>query len=99
MTIKWNKAAIKSLLNAIEFIEQNGYPGYAEALEREILQKIKNLPSHYLHFPKDKYRLHNDGSFRAFTIDGYRISFRVQEKEIQIIRIRHTSRKPLFYKR
>jgi plasmid stabilization system protein ParE len=96
--IKWNKAAIKSLIATIEFIEENGFANYAEQLEAEILSLIRKLPSTYSQYPKDKYRVNNDGSFRAFTIDQYRISFRVTDSEIQIIRIRHTRRKPLLYK-
>ena len=47
MTIKWNKIAIKSLLDAISFIEENGYQSYAEELEHRILGLIKNLPERY----------------------------------------------------
>ncbi|RYE21491.1 MAG: hypothetical protein EOP42_25800 [Sphingobacteriaceae bacterium] len=36
----------------------------------------------------------NDGSFYAFEIDSYRISYRKLPDEIRILRIKHTSRKP-----
>lgn len=99
MTIKWNKNAVKSLIAAITFIEENGYEDYAEKLEHHILSLIKNLPKTHLQYPLDRFREANDGSYRALTVDDYRISFRVKPDQIQIIRIRHGSRKPRFYKR
>ena len=39
----------------------------------------------------------NDGSWRAFEKYRFRISYRVMEKEIRIVRFRHTSRTPLNY--
>lgn len=99
MTIKWNKMAVKSLIAAITFIEENGYEDYAEKLESHILNLVKNLPERHLQYPLDRFRVANDGSYRAAIVDEYRISFRVKSDEIQIIRIRHTSRKPQSYKR
>lgn len=48
MTIKWNKMAVKSLIAAITFIEENGYEDYAEKLESHILNLVKNLPEKHL---------------------------------------------------
>jgi plasmid stabilization system protein ParE len=99
MTIKWNKLAVKNLLSAIEFIEELGYLEYAQKLESEILSRISELPKNYAQYPKDRFKSNNDGTYYAFIMDHYRISFRVIEEEIRIIRIRHTSRKPKYYKR
>jgi len=99
MIIKWNKVAVKSLMSAISFIEENGYESYAEKLENRILSLVKNLPENHLQYPLDRLRLANDGSYRAAIVDDYRISFRVKPTEIQVVRIRHTSRKPRYYKR
>lgn len=84
---------------AISFIEESGYESYAEKLEQRILSLVKNLPDKHLHYPLDRFRVANDGSYRVAIVDTYRVSFRVKPGEIQIIRIRHTSRKPTFYKR
>lgn len=94
MKIKWNKIAIKQLLYIIQFIEENDFENYAETLEREILTKIRNLPSTHEHQSLDRFKFHNDGSYRAFEIDRYRIAFRVLAVEIRILQIRHTSRLP-----
>ena len=97
MTIKWNKAAIQQLLDALRFIEENDFHSYAEQLEIEILSRIRNIPQNPSIYPLDKYRRDNDGSYHAFEVDHYRISYRAQKDEIRIVRIRHTSRKPRKY--
>lgn len=99
MTIKWNKTAIKNLFSAIEFFENNGFYDYAEQLESDILKEISELPKRHYQYAPDRFRIANDGSFRAFVVDNYRVSFRVKPNEIQILRIRHTRRKSIFYKR
>lgn len=50
MTIKWNKTAVKNIITAIEFIEENGYPDYAEKPESEILTRINTLSEDSLHY-------------------------------------------------
>jgi plasmid stabilization system protein ParE len=93
MLIKWNKAAVQQLLDAIRFIEENDFYSYAEELERDILSRIRNLPKNPTIYPLDKYKRNNDGSYHAFEVDEYRISYRNMKNEIRILRIRHTSRR------
>jgi plasmid stabilization system protein ParE len=97
MRIKWNKRAIQQLLDAIRFIEENGFYSYAEELEKEILARIRNTSQNPAIYPIDKYRRNNDGSYHAFEVDQYRISYRNKKDEIRIVRIRHTSRRPIKY--
>ena len=94
MKIKWNKSAIKQLLDIIPFIEENEFQEYAEKVEKEILNRIRSLPETFHYQSLDRYKIDNDGSFRAFEFERYRISFRVKTTEIRILHIRHTSRLP-----
>ncbi len=55
-----------------------------------VLQNIE------LHAP-DKYKNDNDGSYRAYEIFHYRISYHVSKTQITIVRIRHTKMNPLMY--
>ncbi|MBV8389694.1 MAG: type II toxin-antitoxin system RelE/ParE family toxin [Mucilaginibacter sp.] len=93
MVIKWNKTAVQQLLDAIRFIEENEFFSYAEELEKDILSRIRNLSENPTIYPLNKYRRNNDGTYHAFEVDEYRISYRNKPDEIRIIRIRHTSRK------
>jgi len=97
MRIKWNRSAIQQLLDAIRFIEENSFYSYAEELEKDILSRIKNIPANPEKYPVDKYRKDNDGSYRAFEVDEYRVSYRSKPNEIRIVRIRHTSRRTRKY--
>lgn len=97
MVIKWNKAAVQQLLDAIRFIEENEFFSYAEELEKDILSRVRNLPSNPTIYPLDKYRRNNDGTYHAFEVDEYRISYRSKPNEIRIVRIRHTSRRATKY--
>jgi plasmid stabilization system protein ParE len=94
MEVKWNRSAIKQLLDIIQFIEENDFEDYALKVEKEILGRIRTLPETFQQYPLDRYKLNNDGTFRAFEFERYRISFRSKTTEIRILYIRHTSRLP-----
>ncbi|MNL51291.1 Plasmid stabilization system protein [compost metagenome] len=94
MEIRWNRTAIKQLLDIIQFIEENDFENYAVTVEKKILNRIRSLPETFQHHPLDRYKLNNDGTFRAFEFERYRVSFRAKTTEIRILYIRHTSRLP-----
>ena len=94
MEIKWNKLAVKQLVDAIQYLEENEFSDYAERVEKDILSKIKSLSKNFALYQLDRLKRNNDGSFYAFEVDHYRISYRKLPKEIRILRIRHTSRRP-----
>jgi len=96
LTIKWNRRAIEHFDHAIAYIE-NDSPKNAEKFKIDILYKIDGLIKHPEKYSPDKYKINNDGSFRAFELHRYRISYRYKKDEIRIIRIRHTKMNPLNY--
>ncbi len=69
----------------------------AENVKSIILTSIKELISNPQLHPPDKYRINNDGTFRAFEIYKYRITYHVSKEQITVIRIRHTKMNPLVY--
>ena len=96
IVIKWNKLALQQFESAIEYIELDS-PSNAERVKRSILSMIDELQHHpEMHAP-DKYKLNNDGSFKAFEIYHYRISYRYKNGEVRIIRVRHTAMNPRQY--
>ncbi|MBD3749630.1 MAG: type II toxin-antitoxin system RelE/ParE family toxin [Sphingobacteriales bacterium] len=94
MVVKWSKSSVKQFIEILSFLEAQEQFKYAERLEQEILKTIILLSSNPSIFQIDRLKQDNDGSFYAFEIDSFRISFRKLPKEIRILRIRHTSRRP-----
>jgi plasmid stabilization system protein ParE len=75
LAIKWNKRAIQQFDQAIEYIEEDS-PKSSEKVKKDILLRINELAHHAESHNPDKYKENNDGSFRAFEIHRYRISYR-----------------------
>lgn len=69
----------------------------AEKVKAKILTSIKELAMNPERHPLDKYRLNNNGSYRAYEIYKYRITYQVSAEVIHILRIRHTKMNPLKY--
>ena len=69
-------------------------PKSAEKVKAKILASIMVLTDHPEKHPRDKYRLNNDGSYRAFEIYKYRVSYHVSQEQITVIMIRHTKMEP-----
>ncbi|HRP54989.1 type II toxin-antitoxin system RelE/ParE family toxin [Agriterribacter sp.] len=69
----------------------------AEKVRKKILSSIKMLPKDPERHAPDKYRIDNDGSYRAYEVYKYRITYHVGISEIRIIRIRHTKMNPVEY--
>ena len=90
------KGALHHFLSAVEYIAQDSLQS-AEKVQSEILSKIQQLAHYPVIYSPDKYKKRNDGSFRAFELHRYRISYHVTEEYIRILSIRHTSRKPGYY--
>jgi plasmid stabilization system protein ParE len=94
LNIKWNRKAIEQLDEAIKYIEVDSVAN-AKKVKKKILFKIDDLLRHPERYSPDKYKTENDGSFRAFELHRYRISYRYKHPEIRIVRIRHTKMNPL----
>lgn len=87
------KAQLKEAYNYIKLDS----PTNAEKVKAKILDAIRALADHPEKCPKDKYRLINDGAYRAFEIYKYRVSYHVSSEQITVIMIRHTKMEPKSY--
>jgi plasmid stabilization system protein ParE len=96
LSIKWNRQAVRQLDDLVKFIGEDSLMT-AEKVKLGILLKIDGLLKYPEKFNPDKYKLNNDGTFRAFELFHYRVSYRFIANEIRIIRLRHTKMNPLNY--
>lgn len=94
--IVWNKGPIKYLNQALKHISEESYL-QAERFEEAIFSTLEELKRHPEKYPPDKFKLHNTGDFRAFEIHSYRIAYRLTDKEVRILRIRHVKQEPKRY--
>ncbi|WP_238386440.1 type II toxin-antitoxin system RelE/ParE family toxin [Chitinophaga rupis] len=94
--IVWGKVAFQQFNAAIEYISEDSVQN-AEKVRAEILERIGRLSGHPEIYPPDKYKLNNDGNYRAFECQRLRIAYYTGPHEIRILRIRHTYREPLTY--
>lgn len=96
LVIQWNRRAVKQFDDAITYI-QNDSAANGEKFKTDILHKIDGLLKYPEKYSSDKFKTNNDGSFRAFELHRYRISYRYKNNEIRIIRVRHSKMNPLNY--
>lgn len=59
-----------------------------------IYNSVTILSTNWEIYELDEMKISNDGNYRAYEIYSYRISYKITETEIYILRIRHTSRNP-----
>lgn len=97
LTVIWNKGAYTSFQKAYQNIKKDSLQN-AEMVRDEILRIIRDdLPENPEKFPPDKFKMNNNGYYRAFEIHSYRISYRFTLKEIRILRVRHVKQEPKEY--
>lgn len=96
LRIKWNKKALRQFDDAVAYINAHS-PTHAEKVKTDLLNRVDQLIKYPERYNPDKYKKDNDGSFRAFELHHYRISYRYKSDEIRIIRLRHTRMNPLTY--
>lgn len=94
--IIWRKSARLYLEKAIDYIRQDSVKN-ADIVSKAILATIDKASRFPGHFPPDKYKHNNTGSFRAFEIYSFRISFYADADTLRIVRIRHTKQMPKNY--
>lgn len=94
--VVWDKAAYTSLQSAYDYIKEDS-PVNADKVREEILKAVDSLPEHAEKHPQDKYKKDNKGQYRAFEKYSYRVTYKVTEKEIIILRIRHVRQEPKEY--
>jgi addiction module RelE/StbE family toxin len=94
--VVWTKRSLKQLKKAYEYISKSS-PKNAAKVIAEIAEAVhKATPNPEIYNP-DKYKIDNDGSYRALEKHHYRVVYRFTRKTIRVLRVRHTSMEPLEY--
>ena len=96
MVVVWSNNAKAELRKAYEYIALDSLEN-AELVRDTLIDLTIELPKHPDKYPLDKFKTDNDGTWRAFEIYHYRISYRILKDQIRIVRLRHTSMSPQNY--
>ncbi len=94
--IIWAKQAKNGLQKIYEYIEEDS-PQNAEIIISEIAEKVTELKEQPKRYKLDQYKKNNTGNYRAFEHKKIRVSYKIQEKQVIIVRVRHANRKPAKY--
>jgi plasmid stabilization system protein ParE len=94
MVTVWSKRAKAELQKAYIYISLDSLQN-AEIVRDDIIDLTIEISKHPEKHPVDKFKKDNDGTWRAFEMHHYRVSYKITEKEIRIVRLRHTSKSPL----
>ncbi|HAV54205.1 type II toxin-antitoxin system RelE/ParE family toxin [Aequorivita vladivostokensis] len=94
VNVVWRKKTLGQLKQIFEYIREHSLES-AKKIINDILDTAENLPNNPKKFPADKYKLNNDGSFRAFELHNYRVAYQIASNEIRILRVRHVRMEPL----
>jgi plasmid stabilization system protein ParE len=93
MQIVWTISAQASLKKIYGYISDYSSKNAIKVINDLVhaVEKAKVNPEIYA---PDKLKKNNDGTYRAFEQHHIRVSFRIYEEVIRVLRVRHTSRKP-----
>ncbi len=90
----WDRQALVRFRKSLDWISDNSIQ-QAELVETAILEKLNIAIKNPEYFPPDKFKKVNDGSLRAFETHSYRVSYRIRDFEIRIVRFRHVKQNPI----
>ena len=94
--IVWTKRSQQQMKAAYEYISLDS-PQNARKVVEEIVISVDKAISNPEFYAPDKYKIDNDGSYRAFEKHHYRIVYRFAKNIIRILRVRHTKMEPKQY--
>jgi plasmid stabilization system protein ParE len=92
--IIWDKEAILQLEEIYEYLKEHSLQS-ANKVRKSIKEATQKLSKHPGIHSLDRFKKNNDGTIRAFEKYSNRITYKVKETEVIILRVRHTSREPL----
>lgn len=95
-TIVFDSLATQSLTEAYLYLK-NELPSAANGFKEELEEVLILLTTTPFIFEKDRFKKNNTGNYRAFIIYNFRITYKIADKKVIVLLVRHTSRRPTKY--
>lgn len=92
----WTRRSLQHMLALYKYISEDS-PQNAVKVVNDIMTAAEKAIKNPEYYSPDKYKLNNDGSYRAFEKHHYRVVYRYKQNVIRILRVRHTSMEPKKY--
>jgi addiction module RelE/StbE family toxin len=92
----WTKRSQKQLRQIFKYISKDSPKNASKVIDDIAAAVSKAIPNPEVYAP-DKFKMDNDGSYRALEKHHYRIAYRYTNNTIRVLRVRHTSMEPLEY--
>lgn len=96
MVVLWGDSAKSELKKAFDYIALDSLQN-AHIFRDTLIDLTIDLAENPEKYPLDKFKKHNDGTWRAFEKHHYRISYRILKDQVRVVRMRHTSKSPIGY--
>jgi len=84
--IGWDRYALRQFNKAILYIAEDSIKN-AETVSADIIAKIEETLTHPEKYPPDRYKLENDGNYRAFELHRLRVAYFIGIDSIRILRV------------
>ncbi|MGM0579810.1 MAG: type II toxin-antitoxin system RelE/ParE family toxin [Bacteroidota bacterium] len=96
MNIVWDTHAKISFQKQIKRIAEDSIQN-AENVRSSILSMIDKIPENPEKYPLDRFKVSNNGMFRAFEKFSIRVVYLIGPDQIKILRVRHIKQEPENY--
>jgi len=94
----WSRLALKQTEKIHKRILKDSKSlNVADKVINKLLISSDILENHPEVYSLDRFKTNNNGTYRAYEVYSYRISYRISKDKIRILGVRHTSREPLGY--
>ena len=94
--LSWTNRSRIQMKDAYEYISQDSVTSAQKVID-DIVNAVGKVVKNPERYALDKYKTDNDGTYRAFELHHYRISYRFKNKIIRVLNIRHTKQNPQSY--
>jgi plasmid stabilization system protein ParE len=94
----WDRKALEHLKDILTYLSKQSEQA-PRIVKSAILERLEIIRKSPLTCELDKLKNSPNKDFRAFVVFSYRVTYQIdsKNKEVRILRVRHTSREPLGY--